>query len=205
MNLILDIDTQSDFMSQHGSLYVNGVFELLDNFHRVFTTAIRKGFGIISTMDWHDTDDPEFKQYPPHCVSGSAGACKVWYTSPYAMGWVPSYDVGTNPESQLKKTTIDLSYCQQYVVRKKTPSVWDEKLGNPEAMRQLISRFNPDNIYIIGVALDICVDAAYRGLVDYWRGNIGIVEDCVKGIGDCSKTLSYMKDTGAKFIQSKDL
>ena len=38
--------------------------------------AASHGIPVISTMDAHTEDDPEFRDWPPHCVAGTLGQQK---------------------------------------------------------------------------------------------------------------------------------
>jgi nicotinamidase/pyrazinamidase len=70
--VFFDIDTQIDFVYPAGSLYVPGAEHILP----VVGELNRHAPLLISTMDAHAEDDPEFKIYPPHCVVGTTGQHK---------------------------------------------------------------------------------------------------------------------------------
>jgi len=72
-SLLIDVDTQEDFMYESGTLYVPGAESIIPNIQRTMLCAVKTGTPIISTMDWHDEDDAEFKVYPSHCVAESGG------------------------------------------------------------------------------------------------------------------------------------
>jgi nicotinamidase/pyrazinamidase len=76
MKLYFDIDTQIDFMFPAGALYVPGAGKLLPRIAQLNRDAVANGGKLISTMDAHSEDDPEFKQWPPHCVKGTVGQTK---------------------------------------------------------------------------------------------------------------------------------
>ena len=75
--VFLDIDTQYDFMSPQGKLYVPGAEKIIHNLKRLFILAQENSIPIISSLDTHKTDDPEFKSFPPHCIKGSKGYNKI--------------------------------------------------------------------------------------------------------------------------------
>src|SRR5882672_11698969 len=69
-----DVDTQVDFMLPGGKLYVPGAEKLIPNMSRL-TDAARHGLlFIVGDACVHTPDDPEFAQFPPHCVSGTPGS-----------------------------------------------------------------------------------------------------------------------------------
>lgn len=76
MKLYFDIDTQIDFMFPAGALYVPGAEKLLPRIAQLNREAVASGGKVISTTDAHAEDDPEFKQWPHHCVKGTVGQLK---------------------------------------------------------------------------------------------------------------------------------
>ncbi|MFH1678059.1 MAG: isochorismatase family protein, partial [Candidatus Omnitrophota bacterium] len=71
--VFLDIDTQYDFMNPRGNLYVSGAERLIPNLRRLFKFAEINKIAIVSTLDTHRKDDPEFKVFPPHCIKDTSG------------------------------------------------------------------------------------------------------------------------------------
>jgi len=71
--VFFDIETQIDFLFPAGALYVPGAEKLL----HVIARLNRQAAALVSTMCAHDEDDPEFQQWPPHCVAGTAGQLKA--------------------------------------------------------------------------------------------------------------------------------
>jgi nicotinamidase/pyrazinamidase len=70
--VFFDIDTQIDFVYPAGALYVPGAERILP----VIGELNRRAPAVISSMDAHTEDDPEFATYPHHCVAGTAGQRK---------------------------------------------------------------------------------------------------------------------------------
>jgi nicotinamidase/pyrazinamidase len=70
--VFFDVDTQIDFVYPAGALYVPGAEHILP----VVAELNRRAPLVISTMDAHSEDDPEFKIFPPHCVVGTTGQHK---------------------------------------------------------------------------------------------------------------------------------
>ena len=70
--VFFDIDTQIDFVYPSGALYVPGAEHILP----VVGQLNRHAPFLISTMDAHSQDDPEFQIYPHHCVVGTTGQRK---------------------------------------------------------------------------------------------------------------------------------
>jgi nicotinamidase/pyrazinamidase len=70
--VFFDVDTQIDFIYPAGALYVPGAELILP----VIGELNHRAPVVISTMDAHAEDDPEFQIYPPHCVIGTTGQHK---------------------------------------------------------------------------------------------------------------------------------
>ncbi len=74
--VFFDVDTQIDFMFPSGALYVPGAEQIIGRVAALNQYAASHGIPLISTMDAHAEDDPEFKIYPHHCVVGTLGQRK---------------------------------------------------------------------------------------------------------------------------------
>lgn len=72
----VDVDTQFDFVFPAGALYVPGAGKILPEVARLNRWAALQGIPVISTMDAHSENDPEFREWPPHCVAGTIGQKK---------------------------------------------------------------------------------------------------------------------------------
>ena len=75
--VFLDVDTQVDFMSPSGRLYVPQAEEIIPNLAKLMLWARDHKIPIISSADTHAADDPEFAQWPPHCVAGTPGQRRI--------------------------------------------------------------------------------------------------------------------------------
>ena len=69
-----EVDVQADFMLPGGRLYVPGAEKLLPNIRKLTDAARRGEVFLVSHRDFHPANDPEFQQFPPHCLKGTAGA-----------------------------------------------------------------------------------------------------------------------------------
>jgi nicotinamidase/pyrazinamidase len=74
--VFFDVDTQNDFMLPAGALYVPGAERVLPAIARLNRWAAEHSIPVVSTADAHAENDPEFGQWPPHCVAGTAGQRK---------------------------------------------------------------------------------------------------------------------------------
>lgn len=74
--MFFDIDTQIDFVYPAGALYAPGAEKILPVISRLNRHAAAQGIPLVSTMCAHEENDPEFRDWPPHCVVGTAGQQK---------------------------------------------------------------------------------------------------------------------------------
>src|SRR5690242_14379227 len=82
MNTVfIDVDTQLDFVAPAGALYAPGTESICDNLRTLTQYAAHRGIRIISTVDAHAENDPEFTQWKPHCISGTTGQQKLAFTT----------------------------------------------------------------------------------------------------------------------------
>jgi nicotinamidase/pyrazinamidase len=168
-------------MNEAGRLYVPNANSIIRSLWSVVKSAIKTGTPIISTMDYHEQDDEEFKTYPPHCVANSLGVNKIAYTIPF----IPMYTSTVALGEEVSQETLENN--MQFLVHKKTYNVWDESLGNPNAMKAILSHFKPDNIFLCGVATDVCVVAAAKGLSRWvydngWKTKMWLIKDAIMGL-----------------------
>lgn len=74
--LFFDVDTQNDFLLPSGALYVPGAEAIIPALSRLNRYARENGHALISTVDAHAENDPEFTAWPAHCVAGTFGQRK---------------------------------------------------------------------------------------------------------------------------------
>ena len=72
---LLVLDMLKDFMDEKGTLYCGKEAVKIVPFIKQKIKEFReKDFPVLFIMDSHAKDDPEFKLFPKHCVTGSEGA-----------------------------------------------------------------------------------------------------------------------------------
>ena len=74
--VFFDVDTQIDFLFPAGALYVPGAESIIPNIAKLNAHARKNGIALVSTVDAHAENDPEFSTWPPHCVVGTVGQQK---------------------------------------------------------------------------------------------------------------------------------
>lgn len=189
-SIFVDVDTQYDFIMPDGKLYVKDAEKLLPNFKRLMDMAKTNKIPILASVDAHDKDDPEFANFPPHCVKGRRGWEKVAETSHPQAEHVEN-----------KKGSNGIPNVPQIVVEKTIFSMF----GNPNT-DEILKKLNPTKAFVYGVATDYCVKAAAMGLVE--RGyETYVIEDAVAGVSHetSEKAVEDMKAAGVKFIKVDDV
>ena len=185
--LFFDVDTQLDFLYPAGALYVPGAEEIVGTLGRLTKFAAAKGIQIVSTMDAHSEDDPEFKSWPPHCVAGTAGQQKAAATLVDKRVVLNEADEAQDaPQILVEKQSID---C----------------FTNPN-LSPLLELIKPERIVLYGVATEICVQCAASGLLKT-GARIELVTDAIKGINEAAErdTIQRFQAQGGLTVKSSDV
>jgi nicotinamidase/pyrazinamidase len=78
--VFFDIDSQRDFLYPAGALYVPNAERIVPAIAHLNRFAAAHGIPVVSTVDAHAENDPEFAVWPPHCVAGTWGQRKAQAT-----------------------------------------------------------------------------------------------------------------------------
>src|SRR5690349_10394299 len=180
-------------MEPGGKLYVPGAEQVIPNIQQLNSWAEQRRVTLVSSMDAHQPTDPEFSDYPPHCLAGTPGQAKVEGTL------LPSHFTVPNRKIDLP---ADLNRYAQVVVEKQATDVFT----NPN-IDELLQRLGSDReVVLYGVVTEICVEKAARGLIQ--RGyRVNLVEDAVRQL-DPSKgcaTLDYVRQHGGRVLTTQDV
>jgi len=192
--ILVDIDTQNDFMDPRGSLYIDQADAIADNVRRLISWADRQGVPVVSSVDTHVENDPEFEQFPPHCIVGTWGHQKISGTL-----------VEPNKKISLGDKQMDVS-CEldvhrQLVFEKSRFSIFD----NPSAA-QTLQEIQAETFIVCGVATDYCVKAAVEGLLE--RGKrVRLVVDAIAGVDKAKSEdiIKVFKAQGVKMVTTSEV
>lgn len=195
--VFFDIDTQFDFISPQGALYVKGAEKVVKNLKKLVDYARKNKITVVATTDAHIPDDPEFKEFPPHCVFGAPGQEKVDETKqkdPFII------EMDHKGEIPLDK--------KEYLIRKRTYGQLDPFFNNPKADELLdgLKSSKKSKAVVFGIATDYCVKTAVDGLLN--RGwQVFLVTDAIKEISRdaAKKLLADWKKRGVKLVKTKDV
>ena len=188
-----EVDAQEDFMKPGGKLYVPGAEKLLPNIRRL-TDAARQGrVFLVSHGCIHTKNDPEFAQFPPHCIRETAGAKLV----PEAL----AEKYITVPNESAAKLPTDLARFQQIVLEKQTLDIFESR--HAEA---LIDQLPRDAEFIVfGVVTEYCVRLAAKGLLERGR-RVAVVSDAIETLNqeEARRTMAELSALGATTITTDE-
>lgn len=187
-----DVDTQLDFIDPHGKLYVPGSEAIVPTLALLTAWAEAEDVLIVASTDAHQPDDPEFLQYPPHCISGTPGQRKIPQTLAKRRYVLPNRPTEIPP---------DLKRFDQIVIEKQVFDVF----SNPN-VDALLARVGEAEIVIYGVVTEICVAAAARGLLDRgYRVSVLLDATCALDLAKADAVLEDIKNRGGLLLKTSEL
>lgn len=188
-----DIDTQRDFMLPSGALYVPSAERLIPKLRRLFDLARHHNILVLSSVDAHTPDDPEFCQFAPHCIKGTEGQRKIdetLFPRPLVL------------ENKIRDMNLmdAVRKHRQIILEKQTLNVFD----NP--MTEKLLKALPSHAIVFGVATDYCVKLAAFGL----RKNgvkTAVVTDAIRAISEETgeRALDELTGAGVDFTTTEAL
>ena len=182
------VDAQKDFMLPGGKLYVPGAEKLLPNIRRLVDVAREGRAFLVSHGCFHTPDDPEFAQFPSHCVKSTEGSEFVAEAVTDDHHRVPNSPEASIPQNPRGK--------KQIIFEKQTLDIFETHHAE-----KVLKHLDPNaEIFVFGVVTEYCVRLAAKGLLD--RGHkVTIIEDAIETLDPeiGRKTLSELKALGAKF------
>jgi len=189
-----EVDVQADFMLPGGKLYVPGAEKLLPNIRKLTDAARRGDVFLVSHGCFHPANDPEFKQFPPHCLKGTAGAEFVPEALAEKFVRVENDDTAKLPE--------DLSKYQQIILEKQKLDVFESRHAD-----KLVERLgNTAEFVVFGVVTEYCVSLAVRGLLKRKR-RVAVVRDAIETLAPevGNQTLAELQSLGAKLVTTDEI
>lgn len=177
--VFFDIDTQLDFMVPAGALYVPGAEKILEN----VAALNRRAPLVISTMDAHAENDPEFLAWPHHAVAGCLGQRKPVATLLERPLVIPN-----------RACAIALDGARQIIIEKQTLDCFTNLHFQP-----ILASLDPERCIVYGVVTEICVRLAAFGLLKTGR-RVELVTDAVRNLNDqaASRMLADFQAAGGR-------
>ena len=174
-----DVDTQRDFMDRDGKLYVPDAEAIKPNLKRLTDYAHDRAIHIVASADDHAAGDrelsatPDYQEtFPEHCMRGTPGAEKIPETTIFAPKIIEPDPVMHDALSR------ELwSHSGDVLIRKH----WFDVFTNPNTTT-LLEAWDPTEIVIYGVALDVCDRYAIDGFIAHGVPVVHLVLDATKAI-----------------------
>jgi len=198
-----NVDTQYDFMKPDGKLAIPGAMEINGNLEYLTSMAAAHDITVVNTADYHTMDSselsatPDFKTtFPPHCIAGTEGAEFIDATkpvNPYVIDWKDkAFD-----SKKIQEHRNLVIYKDEFDAFHSTGAPHTEKV-----LRELC----PQRAIVYGVATNVCVDFAVRGLLQ--RGvEVYVPLDAIKELPGLplEKVLDTWKKKGARLIRTQEV
>jgi len=189
-----EVDVQADFVLPGGKLYVPGAEKILPNIRKITDAARQKKVFLVSHGCFHPANDPEFNQFPPHCLKGTPGAEFVPEALTDNFVRVENKADASLPE--------DLFKYQQIILEKQTLDVFETR--NADA---LVKRLGTDAEFVVfGVVTEYCVSCAVKGLLQRKR-RVSVVRDAIETLAPQvgNQTLNELQNLGAKLVTTDEI
>jgi nicotinamidase/pyrazinamidase len=185
--VFFDIDTQIDFVFPCGALYAAGAEAILPNVARLNHYAAKHAIPLISSVDAHSEDDPEFRDWPHHCVVGTLAQQKPAATLLEKRAKVPN-----------TLAAVELAGAQQLIVEKQTFSVFSNV-----NLKLLLDHFQAERYVVYGVVTEVCVKFAAFGLLETGK-RVEIATDAIRPLNDANgaQVLADFQAAGGHLTQA---
>lgn len=165
--VFFDVDTQIDFMYPAGALYVPRAERIVPVIAKLNQRAAETGAVVISSMDAHRENDPEFREWPAHCVVGTVGQQKPASTLLAKRIVIPPADVAERIDGY-----------QQILLEKRHLDVFT----NPN-LDSILQALGAERYVVYGVVTEYCVRLAAFGLLKTGK-RVEIVTDAIRSLNE---------------------
>jgi len=188
--VFFDVDTQLDFLYPAGALYVPGAESIVAQVAALNRYAADTGTPLISTVDAHTELDPEFRDWPPHCVAGTSGQQKPAATLLERRTVIRS-----------TRQDFDLKDARQVLLEKQSVDCFTNA-----NLPTLLDRLGGDRCVVYGVVTEICVRNAALGLLKSGR-RVELVTDAVRGLdqNSCSRFFQEFTTAGGELTTVRQI
>lgn len=193
--LFWNVDTQFDFVSPQGKLYVPGAELLKPNWAKLTQLAKSKSITVVNTADWHHANSAELSSnpdfistFPAHCMANTPGAELIEETvpeNPFIIDW--------DKEMVINNEQITSGKYRNFVIRK---DAFDVFKGN-KYTEKLLKQLSPETVIIYGVTTNVCVNDAVVGLAKRAKRVI-VVEDAIKELPNIPLPFENWKKLGVE-------
>ena len=164
--VVLDLNTQRDFLERGGAHPVANLESLLPTLRRLVAWAKRNHAPIVSSIDAHRTWELKPTNEPIHCLDHSLGQRKVAFTLCHRCAAIEFDNTLSVPEDLFSR-------FQQVIFRKRD----DDLLDNPKADR-FLTQLPAAEFIIFGNSLERSVKMLALGLLARGKRISVVVDAC---------------------------
>jgi len=185
-----DIDTQIDFLFPAGSLYVPGAERLIPTLHRLNHYAGAHGIPLISSTCAHQEDDPEFIQWPAHCVLGTVGQLKP-----------PELLLEHRASIGVAAGDYPIAGARQILFEKNQLDITTSPNFHP-----LLRQLSADRYVVYGVVTEYCVRFAALALLETGKP-VSLVTDAIETLNAAAsaETLREFTERGGRLVTASEI
>jgi nicotinamidase/pyrazinamidase len=193
--LFWNVDTQFDFVSPYGKLYVPGAELLKYNWAKLTQLAKDVSITVVNTADWHYPNSEELSSnpdyittFPLHCMANNQGAEFIKETfpeNPFIIDW--------DKEMVINHEQSTSGKYRNFVIRK---DAFDVFKGN-RYTEKLLKQLSPETVVVYGVTTNVCVNDAVIGLAKRVKSVI-VVENAVKELPNIPLPFENWKKLGVE-------
>ena len=185
-----DIDTQIDFLFPAGSLYVPTAERLIPALERLNHHAAACGIPLVSSLCAHAENDPEFREWPAHCVIGTVGQLKpreLLLEKRVCLGVAPSdFSIDGAQQILFEKHQLDITASPNF--------------------RPLLGKLAADRYVVYGVVTEYCVHFAALALLATGKP-VSLVTDAIQTLdaGASTRTLREFTENGGQLVTVREI
>lgn len=197
-----NVDTQVDFISPQGKLYVPGAELLKPVWAKLTRFAKLNSVTVVNTADWHYPDSEELSAnpdfittFPLHCMANTPGAELIEETTPenpLIIDW--------NKEMSINQEQISKEKYRNFLIRK---DAFDVFRGN-RLTDKLLQILSPELVVVYGVTTNVCVNDAVLGLIQRVK-NVMVVEDAIKELPNIPLPFDNWKKLGVELLPTDQI
>ena len=167
-HVLVDIDTQRDFLLAGGGACIRDHAKVLSNIRRVMAWARHKGITIISTAEVHPNNNGS--SLVKYCIDGTRGQRKIRYTLLSNRVSFPADAMNPLPADLM------LRY-RQIILHKRIADPFEEP-----RIERLFTEMLANEFILIGAGADDAIEATALGLLHRGK-NVRVVVDAI-GVQD---------------------
>lgn len=192
--MLLDIETQRDFLSPRGSCYTPAGAGAARQIHRLFDWAASQKIPVLSTVIRVRHMEKGVLSETPHCIEGTAGEKKLPGT--ILPRWI---DLGLRNSTDLPGDIFER--YQQVIVEKRETDIFAHA-----RLERMITEFPPTTFVLCGVGLSCGIAQAAIGLRSRGFGVI-VASDAVLSLDESAREMSIlrMEAKGAIFVPTSEI